>query len=513
MTSEFLRSPRFEPAVATLLLTLCWVVCFANAMTEPINRDEHMYLAAASLAAEHRPYEDFAFLQTPYSVWVYRGVDVIAPSDWVLLPARLFKTVVNAAMIVALFVLLRKLGARPILGALLTLLLFQDGLIRDMVGLARNYDFAQFCVLGGAILLPLRRGETATRGRVIAAAALGTAAVGFKLTYAPFGLALVGWPLLRGGPERWSQLGWSGAGAAVGLLPFVIGSWGIALDALRFNLLDYHFLNAEFHAHQGYLPYASIAERARIALALLLGPEHWPLAAVGLLGFLLAWVPSFRSPDPDAPGPGRGPALAWIGLFLAAITAVVPRPLQVSYLSPMLVGCTVLAAAYAGRSSKIGRVVLTIVTAVMCTTGVLTHLDDAHELVDMVSRPTEWTGVASHRTGEEIRRQLGPAEGRRIATVHPIYALEAGFHLYPELGAAEFAWRSAPLLDAGQRERYHVASGSDIADIFARRQPAAILIEDLAPWDGPLVIWAADHLFQPVGLADETLSLWKPGPG
>ena len=111
------RNPAIERHASRALLAFAWLMCVATTLTERVDRDEHMYLAAAHLSAEHRLYEDFAFLQTPYSVGVYRAVSAVSPGDWTLLPARIFKILLTAGMIVLLFAVLRRLGARPLLAA------------------------------------------------------------------------------------------------------------------------------------------------------------------------------------------------------------------------------------------------------------------------------------------------------------------------------------------------------------------------------------------------------------
>jgi hypothetical protein len=97
-----------------------------------------------------------------------------------------------------------------------------------------------------------------------------------------------------------------------------------------------------------------------------------------------------------------------------------------------------------------------------------------------------------------------------VATTHPIYVLEAGLRLYPELGAAEFAWRSGSLLSPEQRERFRLASGETLESLLRERPPAAILIETRAPWDGPLLDWAQEKGWRQIAPMDSTLLIWTP---
>lgn len=505
------KSPRFEQRGTLVLLALCWLVCFASTMTEPVNRDEHMYLSAASLLGEHRLYADFAFLQTPYSVWVYRAVTLVTPGDWVLLPARLLKTLVTAGMILMLFALLKRLGARSLLAAILAILLFQDALVRDMAGLARNYDFAQMAILGAFLLLPFHLDDRSGRLRLLAVGALATTAAGFKLTYAPLSVLALAWPLFMGIGDRKRVLAWVWLGGLLGLLPLVVSLTGVDIRAVRFNLLDYHYINAEFHALEGYRPHATILDRATQAWGLLLAQEHWPLTGITLLSLGLG-LDSWRRSGARSPGArkNRTVTLAWLFIAAAGVMAVAPRPLQTSYLAPVFYGLTMVIAAHAGRLSTGRGHALVVVCGLASVIGVLIHLGDARDLGNAALKPSGWTGVQVHRSGQELAEIVQAEESRPIATTHPIYVLEAGLPLYPELGAAEFAWRSGSLLSPEQRKLYSVASSETLDALFRDRPPGAILIETKAPWDGPLEIWAQDQDWRQIAPADSMLLIWAP---
>jgi len=505
------KYPQVERRATLILLALCWLVCFATTMTEPVNRDEHMYLSAASLLGEHRLYVDFAFLQTPYSAWVYQAVAFVAPGDWVLLPARLLKTLVTAGMILMLFALLKRLGARSLLAAILAILLFQDALIRDMAGLARNYDFAQMAILGAFLLLPLQRDDPSGARRLLAVGALATAAAGFKLTYAPLSVLALLWPLFMGIGGRKSVLIWVGLGGLLGLLPLLVSLIGVDIRAVRFNLLEYHYVNAEFHALEGYRPHATIIDRATQAWGLLLAQEHWPLTGITLLSLGLG-LSSWRWSGARTPGKrqNRAVTLAWLFIAAAAVMAVAPRPLQTSYLAPVFYGLTMVIAAHAGRLSMRRGRALVVVCGLASAIGIVIHFGDARDLAASALKPSEWTGVQVHRSGRELTALVQGEEQRPVATTHPIYVLEAGLPLYPELGAAEFAWRSGSLLSPEQRKLYSVASSETLDTLLREHPPGAILIETAAPWDGPLASWAEDQGWRRIAPADSMLLIWAP---
>lgn len=490
---------------ARLLLVLAWLACLAAALTEPVNRDEHMYLGAASLASEHRIYADFAFLQTPYSVWVYQLGSQVTPGDWILLPARLLKTLVAAAIIVVLFAVARRLGARPILAGGLVLLLFQNELVRRMAGLARNYDFAQLAILAALLLAPVRRDDPRGAGRLFLVGAVTTAAIGFKLTYAPLALLVLAWPVLAGAVRDGRGLFALAAGAATGLIPLAISLVGVDPAAVRFNLLDYHFLNAEFHVQEGYEPHATLLGRAARGLGITLAADHRPLVGMALAAAILGLAPW---PSPRARRPGAPVAFAVAFLAAAALMGVLPRPLQTYYLAPVFFGLVLLVAALAERMASSAVRSLVILCVVLIAVDVSIQGTAALRVATTAIRPAEWTAVRVHRSGRELAA-ASSGEGP-VATTHPIDALEAGLDIYPELGTGEFVWRSGSMLSAAQRRRFRVACAADLDSLLRAKPPGLVLVEEGARWDDPLAAWAENAGWRPGSTADSALRYWSP---
>jgi hypothetical protein len=250
-------------------------------------------------------------------------------------------------------------------------------------------------------------------------------------------------------------------------------------------------------------------DRATQAWGLLLSQEHWQLTGIALfsLGLSVSSWHRLRASGPVVK-PGAAILLAWLFIAAAVVMALAPRPLQTSYLAPVFYGLTLVIAAHAGRLSPARGRTLLVVCALTGVIGVLIHIGDARDLGATVLKPSEWTGVQTHRGGRELARAVQGQEPLPVATTHPIYVLEAGLPLYRELGAAEFAWRSGSLLSPEQRERYSVASGETLDTLLREQPPGAVLAETAAPWDGPLVGWAADQGWRQIATADSMLLIW-----
>jgi hypothetical protein len=88
-----------------------------------------------------------------------------------------------------------------------------------------------------------------------------------------------------------------------------------------------------------------------------------------------------------------------------------------------------------------------------------------------------WPGVRFHRQATALRRELEEAgiQGR-IATLSPLYAVEAGLPIYREFAAGPFLYRVGDLIPPADRGRFAAASPVDVAALFEREPPAAILV-------------------------------------
>jgi len=485
-------------------LALCWLLCLCAALTSEVNRDEHMYQAAAALLAHERLYADYAFLQPPYAVWIYAGVQELTPGDRVLLGARLFKALVAAGLLVALFRLLRRLASDPVLAALLVALLVHDSVVRGMVGLARNYDLAQLAILGALLLLPLRRTDPQGRLRLVLAGTLAGAAVGCKLTYAPLALAAVGWPLVA--PACFvagrRALAWTAIGCVAGLLPLGGACLGVDPAVLRFNLLDYHLLNGTWHVRAGAGEGLDLAGRVHDARRLYRDTDH---AALAVLTLVAAALTGWRG----RPRGDSGGRLGWLLVAAGVVMVAVPSPVQPAYYAPLLVGAAAVAASCAARLAGGARRALGMVAAAACLVAVAHHGAADLRLLRAAARPAAWPVARLHEAGEALAALTADRPDQPIATTHPLYALAAGRPLESAFATGEFAWRVGDLVDDEAQRRFRLVSPRTLPALIAERPPAAIVVEAAAPWDGPLVDAARARGWRRAALAPG-VDAWLP---
>jgi len=487
------------------ILASSWLVCLALTLTAPVDRDEHMYQAAAALLGDSQLYNEVAFFQPPYMAWVYAGWQRLAPGDRILLSARIFKALLALGLLLILHRLLRRLGADELLAALLVLLLVHLETVRGVVGVARNYDLAQLVVLAAFLVLPLRPGDAGGRVRLVLAGLLAGIAVGVKLTYLAPAMVVVGWPLIAPAalPVGRRDVLWTTVGAMLGLAPVAILLLTTDLATVRFNLVDYHLLNATWNQREGLGLGLDLAGKLHEARRLYRDTDNAALLVltVAAVGLAIRY--------------GRGSSrTVWrsaLWLLAAGVVMVaVPRPIQPAYFAPLLVAATLLVAVAAVCLEGRPRQALTVIAAAACLVSVVHHGgDDLHRL-GRLGAPHTWPAVRLHEAGRVLAELTAHAPDQPVVTTHPLYALEAGRPLAPELATGEFAWRLGDLLDVDTQRRFHLVTPGTLAELLAAHPPSAIVVEAVGPWDEPLVGWARGASWRSASVAGGVLA-WLPG--
>ena len=193
-------------------------------------------------------------------------------------------------------------------------------------------------------------------------------------------------------------------------------------------------------------------------------------------------------------------------LLLAALSAT---PSWYQYYYP-LVPFVLLAVAFACADHHAMRLRALALgcTAILLAGSVLAlrHYEEPFER----SSPT-WTAICVHELGKAMTAQAGAGH---ILTLGPIFALEGGARIYPELATGPFSWRTAMLIPAAEREHLHVAGPAELEGVMTADMPSGILtgVEAslMEKLEDPLVAFAAEHGYRP-RLVHELLTLWFRG--
>ncbi|GIV75676.1 MAG: hypothetical protein KatS3mg050_0070 [Litorilinea sp.] len=255
----------------------------------------------------------------------------------------------------------------------------------------------------------------------------------------------------------------------------------------------------------GFLEDASLWGKLSIARDVLANSNVLPLVLwLALAGWLLLdrW--------PEMPrGDGRERltlpvAVAGLMALTATVTAFTPSPLFPQYFAMPVPFLLLTLAALQGQLLPSQQDILRRLALVVAAISVLIilprHTGALHNALDPEKA---WSGVAAHDIAYAIRGHLvqaGHLDGEaspKVATLSPVYAIEARLDIYPELATGSFVYRIGDLLSPAERERYVATSLSTLHQLLDSDPPAAILITEEGELETPLLEYAQSRGYEP----------------
>jgi len=460
------------------------VLALGCVLSTPVDRDEHMHAAAARLLVDHALYTDLVFTHPPLSAWVQAAGLAVWAGPETLLPLRLTQWVIVLGLGAVLTLVLRRVGASPLLAGLLVLLLVHTQILRGSMGLARSHELALLLGLAPWILLPIRRDDRGRAWRLVLAGVLAALAGTTRLTHLSLTLLAVAWPLLA--PSAMADgrrdVRWTALGAVFATAVVSACAWGPDLATLRFGLIDYHLLNARFHEAVGLGRGLSWEGKLRDAARFYRSTDlaTWSILVATALVLVTGWARIWTTPR-------------WrlgLGVVICGVLmVVVPRPIQQAYYEILLVGGMLLVAAAAAGLAGRPRRILNALVVLGLVINIGHHLPDTVRLLTAATHPSRWPARTLHQSGRRLAGMI-PGSSRPVVTTHPLYVLEAGLPLDPAFSAGEFVWRLGETIDMARRDRLTLVTAASIDAHLAAQPPAAVIAVAAAPWDGPLSNWA-----------------------
>jgi hypothetical protein len=82
-----------------------------------------------------------------------------------------------------------------------------------------------------------------------------------------------------------------------------------------------------------------------------------------------------------------------------------------------------------------------------------------------------------------------------VATLYPLYALEAGLPIYPEFSSGVFLYQIGDMLDEEERKRYVTTSPNSLIDFFNENPPGLIITVMLRNFEKPFFEYAEQSDF------------------
>jgi 4-amino-4-deoxy-L-arabinose transferase-like glycosyltransferase len=498
---------RPEVTFSILLAVVATLALMGHVLTAPFDRDEHMYVSAGVLWPSHRLYADFLFLQMPYLPMVYSGVFDATGAERLLFTARLITAGVTLITVVLTGGMAFRLARDGVVAAAAVLLLCASPAVQNAVGQASNYAAPMAAAAGGLAFLLYPR-VLKLRDFACSGVCLGLA-IGLKLYYAtlvaPFVIGCLLVPAEARTPLRLRLAAFLG-GLAVSLMPALY----LAIrdpTAFVFANVGYHALNAQWWAQTGLPMALTLGAKLRFARWIASAYPHLVLAAATLAGAVAWW----RCLPRQSRG-GQSAAIT-IGLvtLTALVTALAPSPSWPQYFAMAMPFAVLMPAALVACTGQRPAAWLRVGVGALAVTAAISAGGTLAPALARLVTPAEWTGNVVHEQAAAIRR-LMPDAGRndRVLTLAPLFALEAGLGIYPELASGPFVYRVSHLMPHKVDDPLVALGPDDLQATMTAVRPRAILLAaNEGELNTPLAEAASRFGFRPVWSSD-LLTLLTP---
>ena len=465
------------------------------------DHNEDMYLGASVLLLKgKRMYADFAYFQMPYLPHIYRSIFALTGTTYYLLTARIVNWLFWIAAVILLFSLARRVTGDWSLALAACGLFATNRYALRIVAESSNYVVPLTLTLAALRCLLAARLRRVRRLRfsllTLCAGVLAGLSIGTKLYYAAAAAPIIAATFFLEPGERLGRRLLRGTvpalvGLGVALLPATLV---LARDprAFYFNNLQYHTLATQTLQAEGLSDRMTLASKVRwLATDSMTKPSNLLLAFVSIMAVLLAakrqrgsslygklkHLRRLHREDAGTAATSSSFFLALAGASVAATGAAVlyMTPLYPQYaampLPYVVLGFSCL---YGMVSPRQRHYLLSSawLAVVLCLYG-SGLLGALRTLTDV----KEWPPICIHERAREIRAlMIHHGAVGRVATLEPLFPLEAGTDIYPEFATGVFAYRVGERLDSEQRVRFVVPSPRTIGDLFERDPPAAVLI-------------------------------------
>ena len=264
-----------------------------------------------------------------------------------------------------------------------------------------------------------------------------------------------------------------------------------------------HVTGYHLGPHAKYAQSAAAADEgvaATFGAKLMLANEIWLTGAVAVsLVAVVALALTYRR-DSAYLGSARwlvpsGRSMVLIGaLIFCLVLSFLPTPAFPQYFAPPLICLPIaLALFYAALGPEARQNVQPAIVAATIVVLVIAAPRLAQNL-GSIRHPDRMTVFSTHAGGQRIAERLASVGiAGKVATLAPIYPLEGGLEVYPELATGPFAYRTADITSAELAKYYRMASPSGIPALFDADPPAAILVGFDDALEAPLLAYAKAH--------------------
>jgi hypothetical protein len=502
--------------LATGLITLLLVAIFGRIMSFGLSRDEMLYVTPAALLSDMSLYTDMFYNHAPYSAWLFRTFHLLSGEGYLLFSARLAVFVGWLLLTVAMIWLVWSISRSwPLAVACLVAFLTNDVLLSG-AGLYGSNNFLPmpFVLLGLGLFV---RGVLDENPHPVTMASAGiclSIAVGIKISAIAFippvalGAFLLPWNMPFG--RRFAQVVLPLAvGGLIGALPMIVLFISDPAVLLA-HLVGFHTGPhvAYWDANQASEPGLAISLKGKVVLAVAAWFSGSSLLLVFLGVFFGVLAYSDRLPSTAKIDPSIGPTVVILGaLVLSAGMSFIPTPGFPQYYVPPLICLPLLCALLYRKLNPTGH---HGVAAAMSTALIIMLVLGAPRLgqglAALGALPSS-TVFKTDNAGATLRGLLAERglEDEKVATLMPIYPVEADLPVYPEFATGQFAYRIVPFTEPDLLAHYRAVGPDQIEDFLTKDPPGSLLLGFEPELERPFLQFALSHGYSrisDIGIAD-----------
>ena len=498
---------KVEYLILILILLLLASGMFSYIMNQFIFSDEHMYIAAGVLMQNNQLYADFSFLQMPYLPIIYSTIYKLTGTSYYLLTGRIVSFIAIFAASVLIFFTSLKMTKNFIISLCVLLFFSMNDILIWTMGFSWNAVLPiTFSLLGVYIYLSGKENDAIKPIYFFITGVALALATGLKLYYIiiiiPFLVDALICPQVPSFKKRIKQIMIPlVAGFCIGLIP-VLYYITNNLDVFLLNNIIYHQLKTELEMQTSHLiGLRALTPLTKFQFGLNVLGMYTNLALfIGVLTLFLLLLHNYLVKNLSRND------IFDNGLFLTALLAVCtisavfyPAPMWEHYfalpipfiiiLFPSMFRCV-------PKNQKIlFQMLVTSLTVVILLFGGLKLFSH----IDRLFAVEQWEGIQINNEFNEMKNYINDRNGHiKIATYEPIYALEAGFSIYPEFSSGSFLTAVSDLIAYEDRESYVTVSVYMIHTLFEKKPPDAILVGRERKVTEPLVLYAKENEYNEV---------------
>ncbi|WP_340315985.1 hypothetical protein [Rhizorhabdus argentea] len=487
-------------AAGALLL----VALFSRVMGEELRHDEQIYFPIGMLFGQHALYQEMSYAHLPNLPILLHWFLLVTATDHYFLAARLLVFLCWVGLLYAFAATAWRLSASKMVTIVSVVLLVTNALFVDYQGMiiATHLFPIAFATLALLFFLDGMAQERVSSIRMLLCGVCLSVAVGFKANYVvmipPFAIASLLLPVALPLSRRLLSLSLPMMiGGIIGGLPtfYYLATHS---DAFLFDVFEYfigpHTVYWSRPEHAGEVIGLSLSGRLVYGYRLWSGGSTL-LVIAGIIGCVVIAAARQKSEGSMTARFGRWPVLLCLALTLCGLlVSFVPKPSFSQYFMPPVPFAILLLAALAGSLTRGERAQARPLLIALGIAALIAGLPMLLADIPKLLHPAKWEGNRIHAFGERIRAELAFVHGTpRIATLAPVYAIEAGLKVYPELASGPFYYRVGDYLTAEQRRAYHITSPTTIGELLGRDPPDAILIGQEGAMEIPLQRFALQN--------------------